>query len=102
MFEVQDFVRLMVGEAMRGEATARTVGLDLFTSFQESMEEWMQSNRPDLVERSGAGEVSRLLSAMVIGLFVQHAAGVIAADDDLTALSVQRARETANILRPAG
>src|SRR5271166_5278346 len=56
MFEVQDFVRLMVGEAMRGESTARTVGLDLFTSFQQSMEEWMESYRPDLVERSGAGE----------------------------------------------
>jgi AcrR family transcriptional regulator len=99
-FAVQDFVRLMIGEAMRGESTARAVGLDLFTSFQESIEEWLKTHRPDLVERAGAPEVSRLLSAVVVGLFVQHAAGVIAADDDLTELSMQRAREAADVLRP--
>ena len=35
MFEVEDFVRLMVGEAMRGEATARSVGLELFSTFED-------------------------------------------------------------------
>ena len=101
MFEVEDFVRLMVGEAMRGESTARAVGLDLFTSFQEHMEEWITKNRTDLAERSGADEVSRLLSAMVVGVFILHAAGVISGErDDLTALSLQRAGEAANILRP--
>src|ERR1700731_4441724 len=39
MFEVQDFIRLMMGEAMRDESTARAVGLDLFTSFQSEMED---------------------------------------------------------------
>ena len=34
MFDVEDFVRLMVGEAIRGESTALAVGRDLFTSFQ--------------------------------------------------------------------
>ena len=67
MFEVEDFVRLMIGEAMRGESTARAVGLDLFTSFQDHIEEWIAKNRPDLDERSGAGDVARLLSAMVVG-----------------------------------
>ena len=101
MFEVEDFVRLMVGEAMRGESTARAVGLDLFTSFQEHIEEWITKNRPDLAERSGAAEVSRLLSAMVVGVFILHAAGVIGGErDDLTALSLRRAGEAANILRP--
>ena len=50
MFEVEDFVRLMVGEAMRGEATARAVGVDLFASFESSIEDWVKSNRPDLDE----------------------------------------------------
>ena len=101
MFEVEDFVRLMIGEAMRGESTARAVGLDLFTSFQDHIEGWIAENRPDLDERSGAGEVSRLLSAMVVGVFVLHAAGVISGSaGDLTALSLQRAGEAANILRP--
>src|SRR6202046_2930231 len=30
MMKVEDFVRLMVGEAIRGDTTARTVGYDLF------------------------------------------------------------------------
>jgi AcrR family transcriptional regulator len=101
MFEVEDFVRLMVGEAIRAETTARAVGLELFTTFQSSIEEWITKNRPDLAERSDAASVARLLSAMVVGTFVQHAAGALAGDsDDLVALSMRRARETAEILRP--
>jgi AcrR family transcriptional regulator len=102
MFEVEDFVRLMIGEAIRGESTARAVGLDLFTSFQDSIEQWVTKHRPDMVERADAAEVSRLLSAMVVGVFVQHAAGVLSDEcGDLTALSLQRARETAHILGPS-
>ena len=48
MFEVEDFVRLMVGEAIRGEETARAVGLDLFTTFHDSIEVWIVKHRPDL------------------------------------------------------
>ncbi len=101
MFEVEDFVRLMVGEAMRGEATARAVGLDLFASFETSIEDWVKKNRPDLDEGPGAASVARLLSAMVVGIFIQHAADVLGEEgDDLTALSLDRAREAAFILRP--
>jgi AcrR family transcriptional regulator len=102
MFEVEDFVRLMVGEAIRGESTARGVGLDLFNSFQDLIEQWITEHRPDMVERAGAAEVSRLLGAMVVGVFVQHAAGVLSEESaDLTALSLQRAREAARILGPS-
>jgi AcrR family transcriptional regulator len=101
MFEVEDFVRLMVGEAIRDEPTARSVGLDLFTTFQTSIEEWVRKYRPDLDEASGAPQVSRMLSAMVVGIFVQHAAGVLGdSSQDLRTLSVQRAREVAEIFRP--
>ena len=101
MFEVEDFVRLMVGEAMRGEATARAVGLDLFASFETSIEEWVRQNRPDLDGGPGAAAVARLLSAMVVGIFIQHAADVLGDEgDDLTALSRDRAHEAASILRP--
>lgn len=101
MFEVEDFVRLMVGEAIRAESTARSVGLDLFTTFQSSIEEWISKHRPDLVERAGAGPVARMLSAMVVGIFIEHASGAIAeGSEDLLALSLQRARETAEILQP--
>jgi len=103
MFEVQDFVRLMVGESMRDESTARAVGLDLFGSFQTIIEDWVREHRPDLDERSGAAAVARLLSAMVIGIFVEHAAGVLPDDGaDLVTLSLQRAREAAQIVAPPG
>ena len=101
MFEVEDFVRLMVGEAIRAETTARAVGLDLFTTFQSSIEEWITEQRPDLAERAGAGAVARMLSAMVVGVFIEHASGAIAdGNDDVIALSLQRAREAAAILQP--
>lgn len=102
MFEVEDFVRLMVGEAMRGEPTARAVGRDLFASFETSIEDWVKQNRPDLDrEGPGAAAVARLLSAMVVGIFIQHAADVLGEEgDDLAALSLGRAREAAFILRP--
>ncbi len=101
MFEVEDFVRLMVGEAIRAETTARAVGLDLFTTFQSSIEGWIAEHRPDLVERAGAGPVARMLSAMVVGVFIEHASGAIGdGNGDVIALSLQRAREAAAILQP--
>jgi AcrR family transcriptional regulator len=102
MFEVEDFVRLMVGEAIRGESTARAVGFDLFSTFQCSIEDWVTKHRPDLCDEGDAGGVARLLGAMIVGTFVQHAAGAIPDDsDDLVALCLRRARETADVLRPA-
>jgi AcrR family transcriptional regulator len=98
MFEVEDFVRLMIGEAIRAETTARSVGLDLFTTFRVSIEDWIRRNRPDLDERVGAAAVARLLSAMIVGVFVEHASGVLEEGQDLTALARQRAHEAAAIL----
>ena len=100
MFQVEDFVRLMLGEAIRAESTARSVGFDLFTTFQSSIEEWINRNRPDLDERVGAAAVARLLSAMIVGVFVEHAAGVLEEGQDLMELAQQRAREAAAVLCP--
>lgn len=102
MFEVEDFVRLMMGEAMRGEETARAVGLGLFSSFESGLAGWLVSHRPDLDERSGAAQVAHLLSAMVVGIFVQYAAGVGGEDDrDTGAIATQWAQEIAHVLGPA-
>jgi AcrR family transcriptional regulator len=99
MFAVEDFVRLMLGEAIRAEETARSVGKDLFQPFQTSIEDWVIKNRPDLHARSGAAAVARLLSAMVVGIFVEYQSGVLSAEgDDLTAILTSRAREAAQIL----
>ena len=101
MFKVEDFVRLMVGEAIRGESTARAVGLDLFSTFEASIEEWVTKHRPDLCGADGAGGVARLLSAMVVGTFVQHASGAVPEESaDLVAFSMRRACEAADVLRP--
>ena len=53
----------------------------------------MRTHRPDLDERAGAAEVARLISAMVVGIFIQHAAGALPDEgDDLAALSSPRPR----------
>ena len=102
MLDVEDFVRLMLGEAIRGEETARAVGLDLFTSFQQSMESWLVEHRPDLDGETEAPAVARLLRAMVVGIFVEHAAGVMSEDDgDTRGLMNTRADEAARILSPS-
>jgi AcrR family transcriptional regulator len=99
MFQVQEFVRLMVGEAIRSEETARAVGNDLFKPFHTSIEDWIVTHRPDLDQRSGAPQVARLLSAMVVGIFVEHEAGVMDDEgDDLPTILNQRAYEAAQIL----
>ena len=99
MFDVEAFVRLMVGEAIRGELTARAVGLDLFSTFEAAIEDWIIKNRPELEGPASAGALARLLTGVVVGLFVQYAAGVVGAEeDDLDAMILQRARETAQIL----
>ncbi|HEX3795406.1 MAG TPA: helix-turn-helix domain-containing protein [Acidimicrobiales bacterium] len=103
MFQVEDFIRLMVGEAIRYEETARAVGFDLFTDFQTSIELWIVQHWPDLHARLGAGAVARLLSAMVVGIFVERAAGVMGSDgEDLNGLVRQRAGEAAKILAATG
>jgi AcrR family transcriptional regulator len=100
MIKVEDFVRLMVGEAIRGDHTARTVGFDLFTAFESAIADWISTQRPDLTERMSADEIARLLCAMVVGLFVQYAAGVMSelSEADLTTLALERASEAARII----
>jgi AcrR family transcriptional regulator len=101
MLDVEDFVRLMLGEAIRGEETARAVGLDLFSTFQQSLEGWVAEHRPDLVEGAGAPAVARLLRAMLVGIFVEHAAGVLGdgvEDRETADVMVSRAEEAAQIL----
>jgi AcrR family transcriptional regulator len=99
MFEVEDFIRLMIGEAIRAESTARSVGFDLFATFQTSIEEWIGQNRPDLEERVSAAAAARLLSTMIVGVFVEYAAGVLEGED-LKVLAQQRAQEAAAFLSP--
>jgi AcrR family transcriptional regulator len=102
MLDVEDFVRLMVGEAIRGEDTARAVGLDLFTSFQQSLESWLVEHRPDLDPETEAPAAARLLRAMLVGIFVEHAAGVMSdGEGDTRAHMIARTHEAARLLSPS-
>jgi hypothetical protein len=101
MFDVEDFVRLMAGEAMRGEETARAVGVDLFTTFEAALADWIVTHRPDLDQRAGATSVAHLLTAMVVGIFVQYAAGVGGeVDRDMPTILTEQANEIARLLGP--
>jgi AcrR family transcriptional regulator len=48
MLEVEDFVRLMLGEVMRGDDTAYAVGSELFAATQASLEHWLGEQHPTL------------------------------------------------------
>ena len=48
MLEVEEFIRLMMGEVMRGDDTAYAVGNDLFAATQASLERWLGEQQPAL------------------------------------------------------
>lgn len=76
MLEVEDFIRLMLGEVMRGEETAHTVGVELFEATQNALERWLEESEPTVADGPGAPAVARVLRAFLVGLFFEHVAGV--------------------------
>lgn len=99
MLEVEEFVRLMLGEVMRGDETARSVGVELFGATQASLEQWLTDSEPGICERAGAPAVARLLRAVIVGLLIEHVAGVLEDDGDTAAAFRRRAQEVAAVLR---
>jgi AcrR family transcriptional regulator len=99
MLDVEDFIRLMMGEVMRGEETAYGVGVELFSATQESLEQWLSEHQPDLCEAAGVAATARMLRALLVGLFFEHLAGVLEDNGDPRAALRERARETAAVLR---
>ncbi len=101
MLDVEDFIRLMLGEVLRGDETATTVGSDLFAATQAALEQWLATNRPDLCAAGSRPALARVLRSLLIGLFFEHVAGVLA-EDAGNASEVFRARaaEAASLLEP--
>jgi len=97
MLEVEDFIRLMLGEVMRNDDTAVSVGHELLAATQASLEQWISEHQPELAEGSGADAVARMLRAALIGLFFEHVAGVLGGDEPSAALR-NRANEAAAVL----
>jgi AcrR family transcriptional regulator len=100
MLEVEDFIRLMLGEVMRGEETALAVGHELINSTQESLERWIAEDHPELNRGPGAPALARMLRAMLIGIFFEHVAGVLGDETDAGSAFRARAEEAAAILYP--
>ncbi|MHB8219728.1 MAG: TetR/AcrR family transcriptional regulator [Acidimicrobiales bacterium] len=98
MLEVEDFIRLMLGEVMRGDETAFAVGAELFAATQTSLERWLADAEPDMCREPGPAAVARMLRAMVVGLFFEHVAGVLDDDGDPAKAFRRRAEEAAAVL----
>ncbi|MGH9079294.1 MAG: TetR/AcrR family transcriptional regulator [Acidimicrobiales bacterium] len=103
MLEVEDFIRLMLGEVMRGYETAHAVGVDLFRATQISLEQWLEESRPDLCRPEERVGMARMLRAMLVGMFIEHVAGVLVDDGaDPAEVFRQRARESAELIERPG
>jgi len=101
MLEVEDFIRLMLGEVMRNDETALSVGKELIGGTQAALEEWVRDEQPQLARGSGPDAVARMLRATLIGLFFEHVAGVLG-DEESSAALHRRAAEMAAILHREG
>ena len=101
MLEVEDFIRLMLGEVMRGDETASTVGTELFDATQASLEHWLGEHGPPLCPAGTEAAMARVLRSLLVGLFVEHVAGVLGGDDASSAFRI-RADEVSALLERAG
>jgi AcrR family transcriptional regulator len=99
MLDVEEFIRLMLGEVMRGEETAHTVGVELFEATQTALERWLEESEPAVIDGPGAPAVARVLRAFLVGLFFEHLAGVLPAGEEPRAAFRERAAEAAAVLR---
>jgi AcrR family transcriptional regulator len=100
MLDVEDFIRLMLGEVMRGDQTVKSVGTELFATTLDSIQRWLEETQPDLVAGGRAAGMAKMLRAMLIGVFFEHVAGVLEDDDDTEKAFHRRAQEMAAALFP--
>jgi AcrR family transcriptional regulator len=103
MLEIEEFIRLMLGEVLRGDETALTVGTELMEGTLASLEQWLLEREPALSGAAGAPAVARLLRAWLIGIFFEYVAGVMTeTEGDATAdVFRRRANEAARVLHSA-
>jgi AcrR family transcriptional regulator len=102
MLEVEDFIRLMIGEVMRGDQTAYAVGTDLFAATQGLLEQWLAEHEPEVSPPGGQEALARMLRTLLVGLLLEHLTGVLApvagGDADAPAEFRARAEEIAAIV----
>ncbi len=102
MLEVDEFIRLMLGEVMRGDQTAHAVGAELFAATQASLERWLEEHDPPVCARSERAAMARMLRTLLVGLFLEYVAGVLDDGKDAAAVFRARADEAAALLDRRG
>jgi len=98
MLEVEDFIRLMLGEVMRGDETARAVGTELFDATEASLERWLIDHRPRLCPPGDEALLARMLRSLLVGLVIEHVAGVLDGGRGSADVFRARAEEIASLL----
>ncbi len=100
MLQVEDFVRLMLGEALRGDTTAFEVGTELLDTTQTALERWASDLLPELCDSIGPSALAQVLRSMLLGTFVEYLAGVCGQGptSDPHLLFRARAEQAASIL----
>jgi AcrR family transcriptional regulator len=102
MLEVEDFIRLMLGEVMRGDDTAYAVGADLFAATQASLERWLAEHEPALCPPAEQTAMAKMLRSLVVGLFLEHVAGVLDDGESPAMAFRRRAEEIGQLLEGSG
>jgi AcrR family transcriptional regulator len=93
MVAVEDYIRLMLGEALRSDTAAQSVGEELLVSVEAALGRWIQQIVPSV--EAGTAPLARTLRAVLIGVFIEHLTG--ATDDPAESLR-RRAAEVAGVL----
>lgn len=93
MLDVQDYVRVMVGEALRNDDAARSVGSGLLGTTEAGLQQWaadvLHERQP-----ARAAAIARMLRAVIVGVFIEQ----LADGSEDTSWCEQRARELAPML----
>jgi AcrR family transcriptional regulator len=90
---LEDFVRLMLGESLRGDETALAVGKELLFATQASLERWIEETEPALCQRVDPASLARMLRALIVGLFFEHIAGTLETASPSSASKRRASRE---------
>lgn len=98
MLAVEDYIRLMLGEALRSDSAAQSIGEELLLGVESALERWLKEALPNL-SPSGAAPLARMLRSVIIGVFIEHLAGT---SDDPAQSFRDRAAEVAETLTLPG
>jgi AcrR family transcriptional regulator len=94
--EEQAVWRLLIGEAVRGEAAATTAAAEVVDLLGTTLEGWLTTGFPEITGDRAA--LARVVRGQVFALVVEH----LALGDVTRATARARAEELAGVLLPSG